>query len=151
MSPEQVEGRDIDQRSDIYSLGIVLYEMLTGRRPFEGDTALGVAVKQKSETPPDPKLLNTQISDELDRVILRCLEKKKESRYQSATDLLSDLEAVKKGITMTEKAPVIKPNLRPDERSQWQGSVAVLPFANMSADPEQDYFCDGGSFALPTP
>jgi len=143
MSPEQVEGKDTDQRSDIYSLGIVLYEMLTGRRPFEGDTALGVAVKQKSETPPDPKLLNTQISDELDRVILKCLEKKKESRYQSATDLLSDLEAVKKGLTMTGKAPVIKPKLRPDEKSQWQGSVAVLPFANMSADPEQEYFCDG--------
>jgi serine/threonine protein kinase/Tfp pilus assembly protein PilF len=143
MSPEQVEGRDIDQRSDIYSLGIVLYEMLTGRRPFEGDTALDVAVKQKSETPPDPKLLNPQISDELDRVILRSLEKKKESRYQSAMDLLSDLEAVKKGLTTTEKAPAIKPKLMPDQKSQWQGSVAVLPFTNMSADPEQEYFCDG--------
>jgi len=143
MSPEQVEGKDIDQRSDIYSLGIVLYEMLTGRRPFEGDTALGVAVKQKSETPPDPKLFNPQIPDELNRVILRCLEKKKESRYQSAMDLLSDLEAVKKGLTMAEKTPVIEPKLRPDDKKKWQGSVAVLPFANMSADPEQEYFCDG--------
>jgi serine/threonine-protein kinase len=143
MSPEQVEGRDIDQRSDIYSLGIVLYEMLTGRRPFEGATALDVAVKQKSETPPDPKQFNPQISDELDRVILRCLGKKRESRYQSALELISDLKAVKKGLAMAEKAPVIKSMPMPDEKSQWQGSVAVLAFANMSTDPEQDYFCDG--------
>jgi serine/threonine protein kinase len=143
MSPEQVEGKDIDQRSDIYSLGIVLYEMLTGRRPFEGDTALDVAVKQKSETPPDPRLLNPQISDELDRVILKCLEKRKESRYQSAMEILSDLEAVKKSLTRTEKAPAIKPKPMPDDQKKWRGSVAVLPFANMSADPEQDYFCDG--------
>ncbi|MBP1768181.1 MAG: serine/threonine protein kinase, partial [Candidatus Aminicenantes bacterium] len=126
MSPEQVEGRDIDQRSDIYSLGIVLYEMLTGRRPFEGDTALGVAVKQKSETPPDPRLLNPQISDELDRVILKCLEKRKESRYQSAMEILSDLEAVKRSLTRTEKAPAIKPKLMPDGQKKWRGSVAVL-------------------------
>ena len=143
MSPEQVEGGDIDQRSDIYSLGIVLYEMLTGRRPFEGDTALDVAVKQKSEAPPEPKLVNPQISDELDRVILRCLEKKKENRYQSAMDLLSSLEAVKKGLTMTGKAPEARPGTTPSGTIGWQASVVVLPFANMSADPEQDYFCDG--------
>ncbi len=94
MSPEQVDGKDPDRRSDIYSLGVVLFEMLTGRLPFEGDTALSVAVKQKSEPPPDPRKINALIPDDLRRVVLKCLEKSKERRYQSAEELAAELARV---------------------------------------------------------
>jgi len=103
MSPEQVEGKGVDQRSDIYSLGIILYEMVTGRVPFEGDTPFAVGIKHKSEIPKDPKELNTQIPDDLGRIILKCLEKAKERRYQSAEELGVDLEKIEKGIPTTER------------------------------------------------
>jgi len=103
MSPEQVDGRDIDQRSDIYSLGVILYEMLTGRLPFEGDTPLSIAVKQKTEKPRDPRDLNPRISEELDRLILRCMAKDKNKRYQKAENLLTDLKNIEKGIPTTDK------------------------------------------------
>jgi serine/threonine protein kinase/Tfp pilus assembly protein PilF len=103
MSPEQVEGKDIDQRSDIYSLGVILYEMLTGRVPFEGDTPFTIGVKHKSEVPKDPKELNAQISGDLSLLILRCLEKDKAKRYESAEELHSELEKIAKGIPAAEK------------------------------------------------
>ena len=103
MSPEQVEGKEVDQRSDIYSLGIILFEMLTGQVPFEGDTPFTIGVKHKSEIPRDPRELNAQIPQGLSWLILRCLEKDKEKRYQSADELRTDLEKIEKGIPTTER------------------------------------------------
>ena len=110
MSPEQVEGKDVDLRSDIYSLGIILYEMLTARVPFEGDTPLTVGVKQKTKTPKDPKFYNELIPDDLNQLILKCLEKEKENRYQGTEELKFDLEKLEQGLPRIERTePKTKP------------------------------------------
>jgi len=110
MSPEQAEIKETDQRSDIYSLGVILYEMVTGRLPFEGDSPLGIAMKHKSEKPSDPREFNSQISPELSHVILRCMEKAKDKRYQKAEELYSELDNIEKGLPTRERVvPKRKP------------------------------------------
>jgi tetratricopeptide (TPR) repeat protein/predicted Ser/Thr protein kinase len=106
ISPEQAEGEEVDQRADIYSLGVILYEMVTGGLPFRGETALSVAFKHKSQLPTDPRKLSAGVSDDLARLILICMEKDRDRRYQTAAELLNDLRNIEEGFPLGTK---IKP------------------------------------------
>jgi serine/threonine-protein kinase len=94
MSPEQAQGERGDERSDIYSLGVIFYELVTGRVPFEADTPFGVIVKHMSEPVPPPRNLNPQLPDGVEQVILRALAKEPGARYKTATELTESLPHV---------------------------------------------------------
>jgi len=111
MSPEQVEGKGIDSRSDIYSLGIILYEMVTGQVPFEGDTAFSIAMKHKGEVPKSPKSINPNVPDDFSLLILKCLEKDKNARYQTAAEVGTELEKIEKGIPTTDRVVPVRKTL----------------------------------------
>src|SRR6187401_2999804 len=98
LSPEQARGAPVDQTSDLYSVGVVLYEMLTGQVPFTGDTPLEIAMKHLSEVPAPPSELRPEVPHDLDSVVLRALAKEPGERYQSAEEMDADLARVAEGI-----------------------------------------------------
>jgi eukaryotic-like serine/threonine-protein kinase len=97
LSPEQARGGEVDPRSDLYSLGIVLYELLTGKTPFDGETPVEIAMKHLSATPKPPSKLRPDVPRELDMVVMRALAKNPDDRYQSADEMEADLERVARG------------------------------------------------------
>jgi non-specific serine/threonine protein kinase len=129
MSPEQVQGREVDHRTDIFSLGITLFEMCTGRRPFRGDTSAEIISSILRDTPEPIAELRSDLPAQLDRIVERCLEKDPDLRYQSAADIETALARI------GEQA-----RSRPRETKP---SVAVLPFVDMSPEQDQEYFCEG--------
>lgn len=131
ISPEQAQGLPATELSDIYSLGVVMYEMLTGNLPYTGDTAVAIAMKHATEQPPRPSSLNPEISPELEKIILKAMAKDPFDRYQSAEEILADLRNLESGRPVSasdlsyEKTVVIKPSqFRAPKRRG--GALAVL-------------------------
>ena len=135
MSPEQTAGEQIDGRSDVYSLGCVLFEMLCGEPPFTGAPLVALA-RRLAELPPSARTRREQVSEALDKIIAAALYRTPEGRY-TAQDLLASLRGLGSEATVGTTAPSIATNeFRP-------GSIVVLPFANLSPDPDSEYFSDG--------
>ena len=196
MSPEQVEGRAMDHRTDIFSLGVLLYELATGRRPFSSDNSAGLVSAILRDTPSSVTEINPGLPRHLARIVQHCLEKDPEARYQSAKDVRNELRSLRREVdsgtvtTGSGVAPAETPLGEPQKKKGpglwaslaaaallilvigwWFGrgggpessdsvassepttvavatqsevpSVAVLPFKNLSADPDNEYFTDG--------
>jgi len=157
MSPEQTKGLALDSRTDIFSLGVIFHEILSGRRPFQGDTLAQLVSAILRDTPePVGELSSSDLPPRLSRIVHRCLQKMPDDRYQTARDLHSDLEDLREEFE-TMPGAVTAASGQPSSGSFHQASssrpsslsiptkpsLAVLPFANLSDDLGQEYFAGG--------
>jgi len=136
MSPEQLKGGDIDHRTDIWALGVVLYEMVTGETPFRGDYEQAVSYSIVNEAPEPIRSLRPDVPLDMERLIEKTLSKDPNERNQTSTELIGALQSLKKrfGPSSSDAA---------GSDAKAVPSIAVLPFANLSADKENEYFSDG--------
>jgi serine/threonine protein kinase/tetratricopeptide (TPR) repeat protein len=136
MSPEQIAGGPVDHRSDIFSLGVVLYEMATGQRPFQGQSYAELASSILRDSPSLVSEVRPGLPADLAQIVRRCLEKDPNHRLQTARDIANQFAE-------TAKAAHPSSGMEAALAKESSPSVAVLPFANLSADPENEYFSDG--------
>jgi eukaryotic-like serine/threonine-protein kinase len=173
MSPEQIQGTEAEQRSDIFSFGVVLYEMITGQLPFKGEHEAAIIYSILNEIPEPLARYKSNVPGELQRVIEKALAKGKGERYQHIDEMMADLKHIRKKLETTKIQEPGKTKLLTRaslylyasvaiiivililsklhffaSREAPISSIAVLPFQNLSADPEQEYFSDGITEAL---
>src|SRR5438094_5411863 len=158
MSPEQARGLKVDARTDIWSLGVLLYEMVGGRVPFAGETSSDVNVSILEKEPPPLARFTPQTPEVLQWIVTKALRKQTEQRYQSAKDLLTDLQSLKHRLEFENEVKEWKTSeqaiaktandsgavlVKASDEKQLLDSVAILPMSNESGDPGMEYFSDG--------
>ncbi len=147
MSPEQVRGLPLDARTDLFALGILLYELAAGRRPFTGATLADIGSSILRDTPPALASLRADVPPALAAAIVRCLEKEPARRFASARELAAELARLARATPAATPAPAAPPAPPPGAEGALR-SLAVLPLENVSRDPAQEYFADGMTEAL---
>src|SRR6185436_11967458 len=128
MAPEQALGKEVDERADVFALGVVLYELATGLNPFKGETLAAVFASLLNDTPASATAVDPSLPRGLGLLLDKALQKDRQQRYGSARELAEDLKAV------AEEREIAPPP---------RASIAVLPFADLSPDKDQEYFCQG--------
>ena len=132
MAPEQISGKGVDHRADLFSVGVIIYEMLTGRKPFEGDNDAAIVNAITNSSPEPIARFKSGVTEELQQVVDKALMKEPSLRYQHADGMLAELKRLDSGVAVSGQ-----------EQTKSRPSIAVLPFVNMSEDSGNEYFSDG--------